>query len=284
MFNNKSEQNISRAEFIVTTLSTGFALAVSPACSSVISTSSKNLEAGEVKITVKDGTIPAYMAYPKNGSNLPIVLVVQEIFGVHEHIRDVCRRFGNLGYFAIAPELYARQGNVSTMTDFKEILGKVVSKVPDSQVMSDLDASVEYAEKTGLTDKNKLGITGFCWGGRIVWLYCAHNQNVKAAAAWYGRLTGEKNSLQPEHPIDIVSKLKKIPVLGLYAGKDQGIPLDTVENMKEALKKVGSPSEIIIYPDSQHGFFADYRPMYDEKSAKGAWGRLLDWFKKNGVA
>lgn len=210
-----SEKSISRSEFIVRTLATGFALAVSPACSSVITTSSKDLITAEVSIPVKDGKIPAYMACPNSGSNFPIVLVVQEIFGVHEHIKDVCRRFAKLGYYAIATELYARQGDVSQMTDFKEIFSKVVSKVPDSQVLSDLDATVEYAKSTGKVNVIKLAITGFCWGGRITWLYSAHNKNVKAAGAWYGRLVGEKSENQPEHPIDIAKKLQNIPSLGL---------------------------------------------------------------------
>ncbi len=275
---------ISRTEFFVKTLATGFALATLPSCSTLITTDTSGIIASEIKVSVKDGTIPAYHAYPQNGMNLPIVLVVQEIFGVHEHIKDICRRFAKLGYYAIAPELYARQGDVSIMTDFKEILGKVVSKVPDQQVMSDLDASLAHAVSTKLVDANKLGITGFCWGGRITWLYAAHNPQVKAAGAWYGRLTADKSPLQPMHPIDIAAKLKKTPVLGLYAGKDMGIPLEQVDKMKEALSKAGSPSEIIVYPDVEHGFNADYRPMYNEKAAKDAWGKLLAWFQKNGVA
>ncbi len=274
----------SRTEFLVKTLATGFALATLPSCSTVIITDTQGITAGEIQVPVKDGTIPAYQAYPQNGTNLPVILVVQEIFGVHEHIKDICRRFAKLGYYAIAPELYARQGDVSTMTDFKEILGKVVSKVPDQQVMADLDASFAHAVSTKLVNPNKLGITGFCWGGRITWLYAAHNPQVKAAGAWYGRLTADKSPMQPNHPIDIVAKLKKTPLLGLYAGKDMGIPLEQVDKMKEALQKAGSPSEIIVYPDCEHGFNADYRPMYNEKSAKDAWSKLLAWFQKNGVA
>lgn len=274
----------SRTDFLMKTLTTGFAIAVMPTCSTVIHTDLNNIKAGETKVPVKDGFMPAYEAHPVTGSGFPIILIVQEIFGVHEHIKDICRRFAKLGYYAIAPELYARQGDVSTMADFKDILTKVVSKVPDEQVLSDLDASYKYAVSTKLTNQDKLAITGFCWGGRITWLYSAHNPNVKAAGAWYGRLTADKTPIQPEHPVDIAPKLKKVPVLGLYGGQDQSIPLADVEKMQKALKDAGSPSEIIVYPDCKHGFFADYRPMYDEKSAKDAWDKLLNHFKKNGVA
>jgi carboxymethylenebutenolidase len=220
---------------------------------------------------------------PAKGKNFPVVLVVQEIFGVHEHIKDICRRFAKLGYLAVAPELYARQGDVSNkqMNDIMPI----VAKVPDAQVMSDLDSAVAWAKKNG-GNTAKLGITGFCWGGRIVWLYAAHNPNLKAGVAWYGRLVppaSGSNALQPKHPIVLVKELKA-PVLGLYAGKDQGIPVDSVEQMKKALKDAGKPSEIILYPDAQHGFHADYRPSYNKAEAQDGWKRLLDWFKKNGVA
>jgi len=207
---------------------------------------------------------------------------VQEIFGVHEHIKDVCRRFAKLGYLAIAPELYARQGDVSNLKTIDEIRG-IVAKVPDAQVMSDLDAAVEFARESGKGDVTRLGITGFCWGGRIVWLYAAHSKQLKAGVAWYGRLVGDKSELSPKHPIDVAAGLKA-PVLALYAGKDQGIPPDSVEKMREALKAAKVASEIIVYPDAQHGFHADYRPSYNEKDAKDGWSRLQSWFKKNGVA
>jgi carboxymethylenebutenolidase len=219
---------------------------------------------------------------PSKGGPFPVVLVVQEIFGVHEHIKDVCRRFAKLGYLAVAPELYARQGDVSKLKDFKEILA-IVSKVPDDQVMSDLDAAVAWTKKTGKGDTAKLGITGFCWGGRIVWLYAAHSKDLKAGVAWYGRLVGEKDKLHPKHPIDVVSELNA-PVLGLYGGADTGIPNSTVERMQKALKEAKKPSEIHLYPDTPHGFHADYRPSYRETEAKDGWKRLLAWFKKNGVA
>jgi carboxymethylenebutenolidase len=280
-------EEITRRAFVMTTLSVGFAAAVEPiAAQTAITTDTKGLVAGEVKIKGPDGVeIPAYRAMPDKGDKFPVVLVVQEIFGVHEHIKDVCRRFAKRGYFAIAPELYARQGDVSKMT-MQEIFPNVVSKVPDKQVMGDLDATVAYAKATGKANTEKLAITGFCWGGRIVWLYAAHNPNLKAGAAWYGRLVGQANDLQPKHPVDVAASLKA-PVLGLYGGKDGGIPQDTVEKMRAGLKDgsaAAKKSEIIVYPDAQHGFHADYRPSYNEKDAKNAFAKLLDWFKKNGVA
>ncbi|MFN6482330.1 MULTISPECIES: dienelactone hydrolase family protein [unclassified Nostoc] len=275
-------QEVTRRKFIATaTLATGFALAVQPISAQVITTDAKGLVAGAVKIPVRDGEIPAYRAAPATGGNFPIVLVIQEIFGVHEHIQDITRRFARLGYLAIAPELFVRQGDVSKLSNIDEIR-PIVAKVPDAQVLSDLDATVEWAKKSAKGNGNKLGITGFCWGGRITWLYAAHNPQVKAGVAWYGRLVGDATELQPKYPIDIVSTLK-VPVLGLYGGKDTGIPLDTVEQMRDRLKSSSSKSEIIVYPDAPHAFFADYRPSYREKEAKEGWKRLLAWFKEYGV-
>lgn len=276
--------NLTRRKFIaVSTLAAGFALAAHPISAETITTDSNGLIAGEVKIPVKDGSIPGYRAMPATGSNFPVVLVVQEIFGVHVYIQDICRRFAKLGYLAIAPELFVRQGDISNMTEIQEIVSKVVSKVPDAQVMSDLDATVAWAESSSKGNINKLGITGFCWGGRIVWLYSAYNPKVKAGVAWYGRLTGQSNSLTPKHPIDVAASLK-VPVLGLYGGKDDLIPNDSVEKMRQVLKTGGSGSEIILYPDTPHGFYADYRPTYRQKEAQEAWKQLQAWFKKYGVA
>lgn len=272
----------SRREFMVTTLAAGFALAVQPVSAETITTGTEGLEAGEVKIPVADGEIPAYRAMPATGGPFPVVLVVQEIFGVHEHIKDICRRFAKLGYLAIAPALYARQGDVSNLKEIQEIIAKVVSKVPDAQVMSDLDATVAYVKKSGSGDTARMGVTGFCWGGRIVWLYSAHNPNLKAGAAWYGRLTSDKDPLHPKHPLDLVESIN-VPVLGLYGGADMGIPNNTVEAMQMALKKANKPSEIVLYPDTPHGFYADYRPSYRKDKADDAWKRLTEWFKKNGV-
>lgn len=276
---------INRRNFVVTSLTAGFALAVEPIqAQTTITTDANGITAGEVKIPAKGGEIPAYRAFPAKGKNFPTVLVVQEIFGVHEHIKDICRRFAKAGYLAVAPELYARQGDVSQLKDFNDIR-KIVSQVPDEQVMSDLDSAVDWAKKNG-GNTAKLAVTGFCWGGRIVWLYAAHNPKLKAGVAWYGSLVPpppeRASPLQPKAPIQLVQDLKA-PVLGLYAGKDGGIPVDTVEQMKQALKDAKKPSEIILYPEAQHGFHADYRPSYNKESATDGWNRLLAWFKKNGV-
>ena len=274
---------LTRREFVVTTLSTGFALAVQPVSAQTITTDTTGLIADEVKIRVADGEIPAYRAMPATGRAFPVVLVVQEIFGVHEHIKDICRRFAKLGHVAIAPEMYSRQGDVSKLTNINEIISKVVSKVPDAQVMSDLDATVAWAKRYSKGDTNKLAITGFCWGGRIVWLYAAHNSQLKAGVAWYGRLVGTPDELHPTHPVDVAAKLKA-PVLGLYGGKDNGIPQDTIERMRAAIKAAGGKSEIVVYPDAGHGFNADYRPGYDKNAAQDGLRRLQEWFKKYGAA
>jgi carboxymethylenebutenolidase len=274
--------DFTRRGFVVTSLAAGFAMAVRPVSAATIETDTEGLEAGEVKIPVADGEMPAYRARPKEGANLPTILVVQEIFGVHEHIKDICRRLAKRGYLAIAPELYARQGDVSKMTDFSEIISKVVSQVPDAQVMSDLDATAAWAKSSGEGEIARLGVTGFCWGGRIVWLYAAHNPSVKAGVAWYGRLVGQADELHPKHPTDLVAELKA-PVLGLYGGADTGIPNDTVENFQKLLKENNKQSEIVLYPDTPHGFHADYRPSYKEKEAQDAWQRMLDWFAKHDV-
>jgi carboxymethylenebutenolidase len=279
------KNTIGRRDFAVTALAAGFALSARPVAADTITTDAAGLTAGEVKVPVKGGTVPAYRAAPEKGGPFPVVLVVQEIFGVHEHIKDVCRRLAKLGYLAVAPELFARQGDVSKMTDIQQIITKVVSKVPDEQVMGDLDAAVEWAKKDGNGDTSKLGLTGFCWGGRVVWLYAAHSKRLKAGVAWYGRLSGagKATELQPKYPIDLAGELK-CPVLGLYGGKDAGIPLKDVEAMREALKKAKKPSEIVVYPEAPHAFFADYRPSYRKEAAEDGWKRMLAWFKKNGVA
>jgi carboxymethylenebutenolidase len=279
----QARSNISRRAFVVGSLATGFALAVLAVSAETITTNGQGLVAGDVMIPVEGGGIPGYRAMPATGGRFATVLVVHEIFGVHEHIKDICRRFAKLGHFAVAPELYARQGDVSKLTDIQDVISKVVSKVPDAQVMSDLDAAVEWAGKTGKGDVGRLGITGFCWGGRIVWLYAAHSPKLKAGVAWYGRIVGQANELQPKNPIDVVGSLKA-PVLGLYGGKDQGIPLDTLEQMRAALKAAGNPSEIVVYPEAGHGFNADYRPGYNKEAAQDGWKRLLQWFKKYGAA
>jgi carboxymethylenebutenolidase len=275
--------DMNRRDFIVTMLAAGFAAAVRPiAAQTIIHTDTLGLTAGEIEIPVGDGQIPAYRAMPEKGKAFPIVLVVQEIFGVHEHIRDICRRLAKLGYLAVAPELFARQGDVSKMTDMRKIVQDVVAQVPDAQVLSDLDAAAAWAA-TNNGNGAKLAITGFCWGGRIVWLYAAHNPNLKAGVAWYGRLSGDVDSRHPQHPIDIVKSLKA-PVLGLYGAADQSIAVDIIERMKTDLKAAKNPSEIVIYPDAPHAFNADYRPSYRQGPAQDGWKRMRNWFRQNGVA
>jgi carboxymethylenebutenolidase len=259
----------------------GYAAAVEPVAQATqVVTDAQGLVAGDVRVPVRDGEMPAYRAMPANGRNLPIVLVVQEIFGVHEHIQDVARRFAKLGYLAVAPELYTRQGDVSRLGSIDEIR-PIVAKVPDEQVMADLDAACDWAAKNG-GDPARLGITGFCWGGRIVWLYAAHNPKLKAGVAWYGRVEGPGTALQPKNPIDLVQEIHA-PVLGLYGGADAGIPNEGVDRMRAALAAAGKRSEIHTYPGAPHAFFADYRPSYREAAAQDGWKRLLDWFRRHGV-
>ena len=267
---------MDRRGFVTTVAAAGFALAVQPVqASTVISTDAAGLDAGNASVKVSGGELPIYFARPAQGDKLPVVLVVQEIFGVHEHIRDVCRRLAKQGYLAIAPELFFRQGDPTTLENVADILSSIVSKVPDAQVMADLDACADWATTRG-GDAARLAITGFCWGGRITWLYAAHNPKLKAGVAWYGRLDGAPSDNQPKHPIDIAANLNA-PVLGLYGGQDQGIPLDDVEAMREAIKSAGKPSEIVVYPDAPHAFHADYRPTYRKADAEDGWKRLLGW-------
>ncbi|MBV8890163.1 MAG: dienelactone hydrolase family protein [Alphaproteobacteria bacterium] len=273
----------SRRGFVVTSLAAGFALSAQPISAQTITTDATGLEAGEVKVPTIDGSIPAYRAMPDKGGPFATVLVVQEIFGVHEHIKDLCRRLAKAGYFAIAPELYAREGDPSKIADIQELIQKIVSKVPDAQVMSDLDATAAYAKSTGKADTARMAVTGFCWGGRITWLYAAHNPQLKAAAAWYGPIDRPRTELQPKYPIDLAADLK-CPVLGLYGAQDQSIPVESVERMQQACKSVGKTCEIKIYPDAPHGFNADYRPSYRAEDAKEAWNRMLGWFKDHGAA
>jgi carboxymethylenebutenolidase len=280
--NFEPRAQFTRRDFVMTTLATGFAAAVQPVSAQTqITTDTQGLEVSEVKVPVKDGQMPAYCAKPANKRNLPVVLVVQEIFGVHEHIKDVARRFAKAGYMAVAPELYARQGDVSKMTSMDDIR-PVVAKVPDAQVMSDLDAAADWAAKNG-GDAKKLAVTGFCWGGRIVWLYAAHNPNLKAGVAWYGRVEGPGTELQPKNPIDLVAGIKA-PVLGLYGGADAGIPNEGVDRMRAALAQAGKTAEIHTYAGMPHGFNADYRPSYRKEAADDGWKRALEWFRKHGVA
>lgn len=282
------ERGLSRRTAMVgTALGSTFALSVQPvSAQTMITTPTDGLTAGEVKVKTKDGKeMVAYRAMPASGQGFGTVIVVQEIWGVHAHIADMARRFAKAGYYAIAPELYFRQGDPKTIPEIPKILSEVVAKVPDAQVMGDLDSCVEFAKGEGKADTAKLGITGFCWGGRIVWLYAAHNPGLKAGVAWYGRVEGSTSELTPKNPIDLAKDLKA-PVLGLYGGADTGIPNDGVDRMRAALK-AGSPaaqkSEIVTYPDMPHAFNADYRPSYRKEAAEDGWKRALAWFKANGV-
>jgi len=243
-----------------------------------IVTSAEGLVEGTVDVPAHDRAIPAYRAMPSTGAGFPTILVVQEIFGVHEWIRDVCRRFAKLGYFAIAPELYARQGDPSRIADTQALIRDIVAKVPDEQVMRDLDASVAYAQSTGKADTARLGVTGFCWGGRIVWMYAARSPRVKAAVAWYGPVArvyheGDRTAL------DVAQNIRAA-VLGLYGGADPGIPVETTRRIEDAMRRAGKTVEIDVYPDAPHAFFADYRPSYRKEPSAAAWARAVDWFSR----
>ena len=271
----------SRRDFVATGFVSGFALAVQPVCAqTLVVTDSVGLTTADIKIPTYDGAIPGYAAWPYAGSRFPVVLVVHEIWSVHEHIKDVCRRLAKLGYMAVAPDLYVRQGDVSKMADNKEIIAEVVSKVPDKQVMSDLDAAVAWAGRSG-GDTSRLGITGFCWGGRIVWLYTAHNPKLRAGVAWYGPVERSYHAGSDDTPVKIANRVQ-IPVLGLYGAADAGIPNDGVKRMGDALRAGGNTqSENILYPDTPHAFHADYRPTFRKEQAADGWRRLQEWFKKH---
>lgn len=257
-----------------------FAAAVQPVAQTTISTDAAGLDAGDIRVPVKDGAIAAYYAKPKGGKNLPIVLLVHEIWSVHEYFKDLCRRLAKLGYLAVAPDFFGRQGDITNLE--RDDIFKIVSRVPDAQVMADLDGAASWAAANG-GDVARLGVSGFCWGGRIVWLYAAHSSGLKAGVAWYGKVEGTPDALHPKLPIDVAGVLKA-PVLGLYGGADAGIPNDGVDRMNVALKAAGSPSCIHTYPDMPHAFHADYRPSYRKEAAEDGWRRMLDWFKRNGVA
>lgn len=273
---------MSRRGFAMTGLATGFALAVQPVAATTIATDASGLDAGEVKIPVADGEMPAYRAMPAKGTKLGTILVVHEIFGVHEWIKDVCRRFAKAGYLAVSPDLYARYGDATKIADFKILIDTIVRKAVDETVLSDLDATAKWAAGNG-GDAARLGVTGFCWGGRATWMYTAHNPDIKAGVAWYGSMTKHANDTRAVHPIDLAAKMKG-RVLGLYGELDKGIPVSEGDEMRAALKAAGdTKSEIVVYPGADHGFLADYRPSYNEAAAKQAWPRALQWFKTHGV-
>ena len=278
----QADSGFSRRSFVMTSLASGFAVASHPVLAQAIVTDSAGLVAGEVSVPVAGGKIPAYRAMPAKPGKYPVLLVVQEIFGVHEHIKDMCRRFAKLGYYAIAPEMYARQGDVSKMADIGTILSTVVAKVPDAQVNADLDAAVAFAGASGNGNTARLGLVGYCWGGRAAWVYALHNSKLKAAVSYYGLLDGMKSPIKPQDPVEFAATLK-VPVLGLYAGIDDFVKPAVIDQMRAGLVKSGSGSEIVIFPNVNHGFNADYRPTYDKAAATYAQKLTTDWLKERGV-
>ncbi len=272
----------ARRGFVMTSLISGFTLATQRVEAQAIQTDASGLDAGETQIPVKDGKLPAYYARPAKGTNFPVVLVNEEIFGVHEYIKDVCRRFAKLGYMAVAPEIYARIADLSKMTDVPTIFKDVISKKPDEELYSDLDSTLAWAAKNK-GSATAIAETGFCRGGRTTWMYAAHNPKLKAAVAWYGPVKGATSSIQPLTPMDIADKLK-CPLLGLYGGKDTSIQVSDVEEAMAKAKAAHKTVELHVYPDSPHGFHADYRPSYHKDDAEDGWKRMLAWFKQYGVA
>ena len=280
----------SRRTALKVALGVGYAATAMPIMAqTAIKTSSEGLTSGESSFKVDGFSVPFFYAAPEGKKNLPVILVIQEIFGVHEYIADTCLRFARAGYLAIAPELFARQGDPTSYGEMAKLMAEVVSKVPDAQVMKDLDGAVAWAGANG-GNLNKVGITGFCWGGRITWLYAEQSRNVKAGVAWYGRLVGTSSALTPKHPLDMAADLKA-PVLGLYGGQDGGIPVTTINQMKDALAEAGAKgnaaakaSEFVLYKDAPHAFHADYRPSYRKEAAEDGFKRALAWFKAHGVS
>ena len=285
-----TESGASRRTALKAALGVGYAAAAMPIMAqTAIKTSAEGLKTGQTTFEVNGFKVPAFYAAPAGKTNLPVILVIQEIFGVHEYIADTCRRFAKAGYMAVAPDMFARQGDASKYSEIAKLMSEIVAKVPDDQVMADLDGAVKWAVGNGGNAK-KVGITGFCWGGRITWLYAEKSSNVKAGVAWYGRLVGTPSALTPQHPLQLAGSLKA-PVLGLYGGQDAGIPLTTVNQMKDALAEAGAKgnkaaqsSEFVVYADAPHAFHADYRPSYRKDAADDGFNRALDWFKTHGVA
>ena len=285
-----TDAGASRRTALKAALGVGYAAAAMPIMAqTAIKTSADGLKTGQTTFEVNGFKVPVFYAAPAGKTNLPVILVIQEIFGVHEYIADTARRFAKAGYLAIAPDMFARQGDASKYTEISKLMTDIVAKVPDEQVMADLDGAVKWAGANGGNLK-KVGITGFCWGGRITWLYAEQSKNVKAGVAWYGRLVGTSSALTPKHPVELAAGIKA-PVLGLYGGQDGGIPLTTVNQMKDALaegaakgNKAAAASEFVVYPAAPHAFHADYRPSYRKDEAADGFAKALQWFKTHGVA
>ncbi len=273
---------LARRGMLMTGLISGFTLATTRVDAQAITTDATGLEAGEVQIPADGGTMPSYYARPTGAGPFPMVLVIEEAFGVHEHIKDLCRRLAKSGYLAVAPELYARQGDLTKMTDLQAIQRDVISKAPDDQAMKDLDAAAAWA-RANRGDPARLAVTGFCRGGRGTWLYAAHNPAVKAAVAWYGPVGGATSPIQPKTAGEVAADLK-VPLLGLYGGQDTGIPVADVQAAAARARAAGKTVEIVIFPDAPHGFNADYRPSYRKETAEDGWKRMLAWFKQHGAA
>jgi carboxymethylenebutenolidase len=273
---------LSRRALVKASLSVGFCAAIAPVFAQTISTSDDGLIAGEVRVPAGEVDIPAYRAAPQGPGPFPTILVVHEIFGVHEHIKDICRRFAKLGYYAIAPELFAREGDAAKEPDIHKLSAEIVAKTPDREVAADLDATLAFAEASGAADVRRAAIVGFCWGGREVWLYAAHRAGLKAGVAWYGPLALPIDAARPKNPPDVVDELK-FPMLGLYGGVDKAITAAEIEAMQAKLAAAGGASRIIVYPDAGHAFFADYRPSYVKADAEASWKEATAWLKAHGV-
>jgi carboxymethylenebutenolidase len=273
---------LSRRGFVMTSLMSGLTLATTRVEAQIIHTDAEGIEAGEVAIPAGDGPMPAYRAVPKGDGPFPVILVVEEIFGVHDYIKDICRRLAKAGYCAVAPELYARQGDLSKMSDVKQIVAEVISKTPDAQWISDLDATAAWAVSAGKGDAKRLAVMGWCRGGRAVWLYDAHRSDLKAAVAWYGPIGGERTAIQPRTAGDVAGEIHA-PLLALYGGADTGIPVASVEAARDAAKAAGKSVELVVYPEAPHGFHADYRPSYRKDAAEDGWSRALSFLKTHGM-
>lgn len=276
-----SRFDMKRRGFVMTGLIAGFTLATSRVDAQAIHTDDEGLVAGPVQVPVKDGSLPGYAARPRGDGPFPTVLVIEEIFGVHEYIKDVCRRFARQGFLAVAPELYARIADLSRMSDPQQIIRDVISRAPDAQVMSDLDAALRWAVANH-GDPERVAVNGFCRGGRDVWLYAAHNPDLKAAVAWYGPIAGATSPIQPHTAADFAASLK-CPLLGLYGGQDTSIDVAAVQAAATAARRAGKSVEIVVYPDAGHGFHADYRPSFNAKDAADGWQRALQFLHGNGV-
>ncbi|MBV9735466.1 MAG: dienelactone hydrolase family protein [Acidisphaera sp.] len=272
---------LARRGFVMSSLISGFTLATTRVEAQAIHTDSAGLVAGETQIPVSDGHLPGYAARPDGAGPFPTILVIEEIFGVHEYVKDTCRRLAKAGYLAVAPELYARIADLSKMTDSAQIFRDVISKAPDATFLADLDSTAAWAAANH-GDANRLGVMGFCRGGRDTWLYAEHNPQLKAAVAWYGPVVSDRTPIQPQAPIDLAAELK-CPLLGLYGGKDTSIQPADVQAAAEKARGAGKQVEIHIYPDAPHGFHADYRPSYRQADAEDGWQRALAWFKQHGV-